>query len=71
MSLKLFVVLARSESDGIDYELILKIVEELETKQTSSDATVSQELKEKMRIETSADGAWTFAPESMRSIPKD
>ena len=23
------------------------------------------------RIETSPDGAWTFAPESMRSIPKD
>eukprot|EP00435_Cladocopium_sp_Y103_P022599 s4370_g5.t1 len=39
-----------SESDGIDYDLILKIVEE---------------------IETSPDGAWTFAPESMRSIPKD
>ena len=40
----------RSESDGIDYDLILKIVEE---------------------IETSPDGAWSFAPESMRSIPKD
>ena len=24
-----------------------------------------------VRIETSPDGAWTFAPESMRSIPKD
>eukprot|EP00434_Breviolum_minutum_P035541 symbB.v1.2.031464.t1/scaffold3639.1/size85583/3 len=41
---------ALSESDGIDYDLILKIVEE---------------------IETSPEGAWTFAPESMRSIPKD
>eukprot|EP00438_Fugacium_kawagutii_P019809 Skav227904 [mRNA] locus=scaffold146:39831:44239:+ [translate_table: standard] len=41
---------AMSESDGIDYDLILKIMEE---------------------IETSPDGAWTFAPESMRSIPKD
>ena len=24
-----------------------------------------------LRIETSPEGAWTFAPESMRSIPKD
>ncbi|CAK9004851.1 unnamed protein product [Durusdinium trenchii] len=39
-----------SESDGIDYELILKIVEE---------------------IEISPEGAWTFAPESMRTLPKD
>ncbi|CAE7359206.1 unnamed protein product [Symbiodinium microadriaticum] len=39
-----------SESDGIDYDLILKIVEE---------------------IETSPDGAWTFAPESMRATAKD
>ncbi|CAJ1457926.1 unnamed protein product, partial [Effrenium voratum] len=39
-----------AESDGIDYDLILKIMEEMET---------------------SPDGAWTFAPESMRSIPKD
>ncbi|CAE7530850.1 unnamed protein product [Symbiodinium natans] len=39
-----------SESDGIDYDLILKIVEE---------------------IETSPEGAWTFAPESMRAAVKD